>query len=97
MISEVGCNLLASALSSNAGHLRELDLSYNNPGDSRVKLFSAKKEDPTFKLKYVLILPLSDTLYVGILIKRTSWHDTMIILVLLIAFMDKIFQYYKPL
>ncbi|XP_048039534.1 NACHT, LRR and PYD domains-containing protein 12 [Megalobrama amblycephala] len=50
MITEVGCNLLASALISNAGHLRELDLSYNNPGDSEVKLLSAKKEDPTFKL-----------------------------------------------
>uniref|UniRef100_A0A8P4K1Z9 NACHT domain-containing protein n=1 Tax=Dicentrarchus labrax TaxID=13489 RepID=A0A8P4K1Z9_DICLA len=40
MITEKGCASLASALSSNPSHLRELDLSYNHPGDSGVNLLS---------------------------------------------------------
>ncbi|XP_056113699.1 NACHT, LRR and PYD domains-containing protein 12 [Rhinichthys klamathensis goyatoka] len=51
MITEVGCSSLASALNSNGGHLRELDLSYNHPGDLGVKLLSDKKDDPTCKLE----------------------------------------------
>nr|XP_029133863.1 protein NLRC3-like [Labrus bergylta] len=38
LITEEGCASLLSALTSNPSHLRELDLSYNNPGDSGVKL-----------------------------------------------------------
>ncbi|KAF4116601.1 NACHT, LRR and PYD domains-containing protein 12-like isoform X2 [Onychostoma macrolepis] len=38
MVTEEGCVYLSSALSSNPSHLRELDLSYNYPGDSGVKL-----------------------------------------------------------
>uniref|UniRef100_A0A8C1S1K8 Uncharacterized protein n=1 Tax=Cyprinus carpio TaxID=7962 RepID=A0A8C1S1K8_CYPCA len=34
LVTEEGCAALASALSSNPTHLRELDLSYNHPGDS---------------------------------------------------------------
>ncbi|XP_076001778.1 NLR family CARD domain-containing protein 3-like isoform X2 [Genypterus blacodes] len=44
MITQEGCASLASALSSNPSHLRELDLSYNHPGDTGEKLLSAGLE-----------------------------------------------------
>ncbi|XP_067310524.1 NACHT, LRR and PYD domains-containing protein 3-like [Pseudorasbora parva] len=47
MVTEEGCCYLASALISNPSHLRELDLSYNHPGQSLVKLSS----DPNYKLE----------------------------------------------
>uniref|UniRef100_A0A8C9U604 NACHT, LRR and PYD domains-containing protein 12-like n=1 Tax=Scleropages formosus TaxID=113540 RepID=A0A8C9U604_SCLFO len=51
-VTERGCTSLASALRSNpCSHLRELDLSYNNPGDSGVKLLSDLLQDPTCKLE----------------------------------------------
>ncbi|XP_072566776.1 NLR family CARD domain-containing protein 3-like isoform X1 [Paramormyrops kingsleyae] len=50
-VTEEGCISLASALKSNPSHLRELDLSYNHPGDSGVKLLSALLEDPSCKLE----------------------------------------------
>ncbi|XP_048883051.1 uncharacterized protein LOC125749639 isoform X25 [Brienomyrus brachyistius] len=50
-VREEGCSSLASALRSNPSHLRELDLSYNHPGDSGVKLLSAVLEDPSCKLE----------------------------------------------
>ncbi|XP_062418096.1 NLR family CARD domain-containing protein 3-like [Pungitius pungitius] len=50
-ITEDGCASLALALSSNPFHLRELDLSYNHPGDSGVKLLSAGLETPHCKLE----------------------------------------------
>ncbi|XP_067224568.1 stonustoxin subunit beta-like [Chanodichthys erythropterus] len=46
MVTEEGCCFLASALSSNPSHLRELDLSYNHPGQSLFKLLS----DPNYRL-----------------------------------------------
>ncbi|XP_029598936.1 NLR family CARD domain-containing protein 3-like isoform X2 [Salmo trutta] len=49
-VTEEGCAFLASAVSSNPSHLRELDLSYNNPGDSG-KLLSSLLEDPHYKLQ----------------------------------------------
>ncbi|XP_067283789.1 NACHT, LRR and PYD domains-containing protein 3-like isoform X2 [Pseudorasbora parva] len=42
MVTEKGCSYVSSALSSNPSHLRELDLNYNDPGDSGVKLLSEK-------------------------------------------------------
>ncbi|XP_071399967.1 uncharacterized protein [Centroberyx affinis] len=50
LLTEEGCGSLASALSSNPSHLRELDLSYNHPGASGVKLLSAGLEDPHWRL-----------------------------------------------
>ena len=50
LITEEGCASLASALSSNPSHLRELDLSYNHPGESGEKLLSAGLEDPHWRL-----------------------------------------------
>ncbi|KAL1277268.1 hypothetical protein QQF64_023941, partial [Cirrhinus molitorella] len=47
MVTEEGCCFLASALSSNPSHLRELDLSYNHPGQSLFKLLS----DPNYRLE----------------------------------------------
>ncbi|XP_030608517.1 protein NLRC3-like [Archocentrus centrarchus] len=38
LITEEGCKSLVSALTSNPSHLRELDLSYNHPGEAGVKL-----------------------------------------------------------
>ncbi|XP_059212123.1 NLR family CARD domain-containing protein 3-like [Centropristis striata] len=51
LISEEGCSSLASALISNPSHLRELDLSYNHPGDSGEKQLSALREDPHCRLE----------------------------------------------
>ncbi|XP_030010093.1 protein NLRC3-like [Sphaeramia orbicularis] len=45
LITEEGCASLASALRSNPSHLKELDLSYNHPGDSGQELVAAL-EDP---------------------------------------------------
>ncbi|KAL1276382.1 hypothetical protein QQF64_036005 [Cirrhinus molitorella] len=50
MVTEKGCYYVFSALSSNPSHLRELDLSYNHPGDSGVKLLTEKLLDSTCSL-----------------------------------------------
>ncbi|KAL1276265.1 hypothetical protein QQF64_035888, partial [Cirrhinus molitorella] len=50
MVTEKGCGHVSSALSSKPLHLRELDLSYNYPGDLGVKLLSGKLEDPNCPL-----------------------------------------------
>ncbi|XP_043112109.1 NLR family CARD domain-containing protein 3-like [Puntigrus tetrazona] len=51
MVTEKGCGYLSSALSSNPSHLRELDLSYNHPGDSGVQLLKHRLEDPNYSLQ----------------------------------------------
>ncbi|KAL0153480.1 hypothetical protein M9458_051225 [Cirrhinus mrigala] len=51
MVTEEGCGYLSSALSSNPSHLRELDLSYNHPGQSGVQLLKHKLDDPNYKLQ----------------------------------------------
>ncbi|KAL1268584.1 hypothetical protein QQF64_033947, partial [Cirrhinus molitorella] len=50
MVTEEGCWYVSSALTSNLSHLRELDLSYNHPGDSGVKMLCEKLEDPKYTL-----------------------------------------------
>ncbi len=55
-ITEEGCSVLATALTSNPLHLRELDLSCNHPGVLGGQLLTARLNDPTCKLeilKYV--------------------------------------------
>ncbi|XP_053728390.1 NACHT, LRR and PYD domains-containing protein 12-like isoform X2 [Synchiropus splendidus] len=51
MISERGCASLASALTSNPSHLRELDLSYNHPEGPGLELLSAGLESPDWRLE----------------------------------------------
>ncbi|CAI5657077.1 unnamed protein product [Oreochromis niloticus] len=57
LITEEGCTSLASALSSNPSHLRELDLSYNHPGDSGMKLLLAGLKDPGWRLDTLRVEP----------------------------------------
>uniref|UniRef100_A0AAZ1XMS3 SPRY-associated domain-containing protein n=1 Tax=Oreochromis aureus TaxID=47969 RepID=A0AAZ1XMS3_OREAU len=45
LITEKGCTSLVSALSSSSSHLKELDLSYNNPGEAEVKMLEQLKLD----------------------------------------------------
>ncbi|CAM4640845.1 unnamed protein product [Leuciscus chuanchicus] len=56
-VTDEGCAALTSALRSNPSHLRELDLSVNKVGNSRVKQLSDLLQDPHCKLE---ILWLSD-------------------------------------
>ncbi|XP_056088584.1 NACHT, LRR and PYD domains-containing protein 3-like [Rhinichthys klamathensis goyatoka] len=51
MVTEEGCGFVSSALSSNPSHLRELDLSYNHPGQSGVQLLNDKLNDTNCSLK----------------------------------------------
>ncbi|XP_042252927.1 NLR family CARD domain-containing protein 3-like [Thunnus maccoyii] len=48
-VTEEGCIFLASAL--NSSHLRELDLSYNHPGNLGLELLSALLDDPQCSLE----------------------------------------------
>ncbi|XP_039983866.1 protein NLRC3-like isoform X2 [Xiphias gladius] len=57
MITEKGCASIASALSSNPSHLRELDLSYNHPGETEEMLLSAGLEDPHWRLNTLRLEP----------------------------------------
>ncbi|KAM9804536.1 NACHT, LRR and PYD domains-containing protein 12-like [Neosynchiropus ocellatus] len=50
-ISERGCASLASALTSNPSHLRELDLRNNHPGGPGLELLSAGLESPDWRLE----------------------------------------------
>ncbi|KAM9309538.1 LOW QUALITY PROTEIN: protein NLRC3-like [Pholidichthys leucotaenia] len=50
VVSEEGCSSLASALRSNPSHLRNLDLTYNHPGETGVKILSDLQEDPGLRL-----------------------------------------------
>uniref|UniRef100_A0A3Q2UB83 B30.2/SPRY domain-containing protein n=1 Tax=Fundulus heteroclitus TaxID=8078 RepID=A0A3Q2UB83_FUNHE len=60
LVSEEGCASLASALTSNPSHLKELDLSYNHLGHSGVKLLSSGLKDPHWRLEALRNLKLSE-------------------------------------
>ncbi|KAI5103567.1 NACHT, LRR and PYD domains-containing protein 12-like isoform X3, partial [Silurus meridionalis] len=67
LITSKGCAALDSALTSNPMHLRELDLSYNHPGDSGVELLSVRLNDPgcnleTLRLAYAGEIRLTHSL-----------------------------------
>ncbi|XP_067259174.1 protein NLRC3-like isoform X2 [Chanodichthys erythropterus] len=51
MVTEEGCGYVSSALSSNPSHLREMDLSYNHPGQSGVQLLHDNLKDPNCSLQ----------------------------------------------
>uniref|UniRef100_A0A3P8TTE7 B30.2/SPRY domain-containing protein n=1 Tax=Amphiprion percula TaxID=161767 RepID=A0A3P8TTE7_AMPPE len=57
LVTEEGCASLASALSFKTSNLRELDLSYNHPGDSGEKMLRAKVEDPDCRLETLMVTP----------------------------------------
>lgn len=45
VITEVGCDFIARAVRSNPTHLKELDLSYNYPGQLGMEMLSSLQED----------------------------------------------------
>ncbi|XP_031179487.1 NACHT, LRR and PYD domains-containing protein 3-like [Sander lucioperca] len=55
LVTEKGCADLTSALKCNPSHLRELDLSFNHPGDSGVTLLCDGLDDPHWKLETLKI------------------------------------------
>uniref|UniRef100_A0A3P8NQR3 B30.2/SPRY domain-containing protein n=1 Tax=Astatotilapia calliptera TaxID=8154 RepID=A0A3P8NQR3_ASTCA len=57
LITGEGCTSLTSALSCNPSHLRELDLSYNHPGDSGINLLMAGLKDPRWRLDTLRVEP----------------------------------------
>ncbi|CAI5669470.1 unnamed protein product, partial [Oreochromis niloticus] len=57
LVTDVGCTSLVSALSSNPSHLRDLDLSYNHPGDTGMKLLLAGLNDPRWRLDTLRVEP----------------------------------------
>uniref|UniRef100_A0A3Q2VTL9 B30.2/SPRY domain-containing protein n=1 Tax=Haplochromis burtoni TaxID=8153 RepID=A0A3Q2VTL9_HAPBU len=60
LITEESCTSLTSAVSSNPSHLRELDLSYNDPGASGMKLLLAGLKDPCWGLDTLRVEPAGE-------------------------------------
>ncbi|XP_034536150.1 NLR family CARD domain-containing protein 3-like [Notolabrus celidotus] len=51
LVTETGCASLAAALNINPSHLKELDLSFNHPGDLGVMLISVGMNNKKWKLE----------------------------------------------
>ncbi|XP_048012020.1 NACHT, LRR and PYD domains-containing protein 3-like isoform X2 [Megalobrama amblycephala] len=51
MVTEEGCGYVCLALSSNPSHMKQLDLSYNYPGDLAVQRLNDKLKDPNCSLQ----------------------------------------------
>ncbi|KAL6481214.1 hypothetical protein MHYP_G00092940 [Metynnis hypsauchen] len=51
LVTEEGCSSLASVLSVNPSHLKELDLTFNHLGDTGVKLISDRLKNPHCNLE----------------------------------------------
>ncbi|XP_039473609.1 NLR family CARD domain-containing protein 3-like isoform X1 [Oreochromis aureus] len=56
-ITEQGCKALVSALNLKPSHLRELDLSYNHPGDAVVKLLAVGQDHLNWRLDMLRVEP----------------------------------------
>ncbi|KAF7689232.1 hypothetical protein HF521_012585 [Silurus meridionalis] len=59
LVTEEGFSFLASTLSSNSSVLKDLDLSYNNPGDGGEQLLSDLRNNPNCKLETLKMEPKS--------------------------------------
>ncbi|XP_026157345.1 NLR family CARD domain-containing protein 3-like isoform X2 [Mastacembelus armatus] len=57
LVTKKGFASLASALTYNPSHLRELDLSYNHPGESGLKFLSAEVKGPHRRLDNLSVEP----------------------------------------
>ncbi|XP_014881979.1 protein NLRC3-like [Poecilia latipinna] len=60
LITEEGCAALASALTVNPSHLKELDLSFNNPGQAGKESLEALLKNPSFKLESLSMEPAGE-------------------------------------
>ncbi|XP_057187504.1 NACHT, LRR and PYD domains-containing protein 3 [Triplophysa rosa] len=75
MVTDEGCCYLASALSSNPSHLRELDLSYNHPQHSALQLL-AYQSDPNYTLNKLKIEPGGES-FIKSGIRKYAHHLTL--------------------
>ncbi|KAK6296506.1 hypothetical protein J4Q44_G00326480 [Coregonus suidteri] len=71
LVSMEGCASLASALRLNPSHLRQLDLSYNHPGDRGVRLLSDVLDNPRF----ILNVEHNEECYLKPGLKKYAFHD----------------------
>ncbi|XP_056152707.1 NLR family CARD domain-containing protein 3-like [Lampris incognitus] len=60
-VTERGCTYLVSSFNSNSSYLKELDLSYNHPGDCGLMLLSALLDDPHCSLEKLSVDQCGDS------------------------------------